>query len=375
MWLNPRPDSTLMTRVLSFDYVKETKEKNKASVASLLSLNSTLTPTTLTAALEEMNKENDEIEIDNLIDGVQDLAISDHNTIKCAHKVFCTMVDGKVKLHCSNKAKSTRECPICGAGPKQMNESAAEVSKVAEVVDDDILCMGLSPMHGWIKAMEFLINAATRRCIGYKYNAKKSDEEKKKVTAMKLEIQRKLRQELGIIVDCPKQGGSGNSNSGNTARVFFRKKEIVSQLYEDKLIFPIELLERLHTVLLCCSTKEELDPAKLADFCKETHDKIKDLGGWGISPGLHTLLMHSHQVITKLPLPLGFWSEEAQESANKTIKNYLRHHVRTDTEEHSHTDLMMRLLNSSDPEVVLFFNNNDHQHQTPTPEVRSLLKN
>ena len=66
---------------------------------------------------------------------------------------------------------------------------------------------------------------------------------------MKLEIQRKLRQELGIIVNCPKQGGLGNSNSGNTARVLLREKEKVSQLIEDKNVFPMELMERPHTVL------------------------------------------------------------------------------------------------------------------------------
>ena len=82
----------------------------------------------------------------------------------------------------------------------------------------------------------------------------KSVEEKNQ--AMKLEIQRKLRQELGIIVDCPKQGESGNCNSGNTARVFFREKEKIGQLLDDKLLFPMELMQRLHTVLLCCSSKK-----------------------------------------------------------------------------------------------------------------------
>ena len=195
-----------------------------------------------------------------------------------------------------------------------MNMSVAEVSEISKAVDEDILGMGLSPMHGWIKSLEFLLHAATTRCIGYRYNAKKDDEEKTQVNAMKLEIQRKLRQELGIIVNCPKQGGSGNSNSGNTARVFLREKEKVSQLFEDKNVFPMELMERPHTVLLCVSSKEELDPAKLKMYCEETHDKIKDMCGWGISPGLHVLFMHSHHLVSRLPLPLGYWSEEAQES-------------------------------------------------------------
>ena len=55
--------------------------------------------------------------------------------------------------------------------------SVAEVSEISEAVDEDILGMGLSPMHGWIKSLEFLLHAATTRCIGYRYNAKKDDED------------------------------------------------------------------------------------------------------------------------------------------------------------------------------------------------------
>ena len=190
-----------------------------------------------------------------------------------------------------------------------------------------------------------------------------------------MEIQKKLRQQFGIIVDCPKQGGSGNSNSGNTARVFFKEKEEVSKvLSDDSFIFPLELLGRLHTLLMCCSSKDEVDPEKLKKFCSETHDVIKSSVGWGIPPGVHTLLFHSHQLLRLVPMPLGYWSEEAQESINKEIKRFLRRHVRTDTEEHTNRDLMMRLLNVSDPELVLIFNDNEHQHQTPTTEVQALLK-
>ena len=143
---------------------------------------------------------------------------------------------------------------------------------------------------------------------------------------------------------------------------------------DESFTFPIELLQRLHTVLLCCSSKDDIDPDKLQDYCKETHDIIKSSIGWGMPPGVHVLLFHSHQVARLLPLPLGYWSEEAQECINKTVKSFLRCHVRTDTEEHTHKDLMMRLLNSSDPELVLFFKNKEHQHQTPTTEVQALLK-
>ena len=165
LWLNPRPDSTLMTRVLEFEVVKETEQKNKASVDMLRSLNTSLVPTIITT-LEESNRGGTVME--DLIDGVQDLAISDHNIIKCGHRVFCTMVDGKVKIHCSDKTSSTRECPICGAGVKQLNMSAEELTEIAADVNNELLSMGLSVMHGWIKSMEFILHAATTQCIGYR---------------------------------------------------------------------------------------------------------------------------------------------------------------------------------------------------------------
>jgi len=372
LWINQRPDSTLMTRILEFSYEKETEEKNRTTVKMLKELNSTLLPTTL-STLEERN--GGDTSLEDLEDLVGDLAISDCNTITCQHKLFITMVDGKVKLHCSEKTSSTRDCAICGAGPKQMNLSAKEVTEIAADVDEETLAMGISNMHSWIKAMEFILHAAQTQPIGYKYNARKSEEEKNQVKAKKLEIQRKLRTKFGIIVDCPKQGGSGNSNSGNTARVFFREKEEVSKLLGDEtFIFPLEILGRLHTLLMCCSSKDEVDPEKLERFCCETHDVLRSLVGWGIPPGIHTILFHSSQLLRLVPMPLGYWSEEAQEAINKQVKKFLRRHVRTDTEEHTNRDLMMRLLNVSDPELVLFFNENEHQHQTPTTEVQALLK-
>ena len=55
------------------------------------------------------------------------------------------------------------------------------MTAIAADVDEEVLCMGISPMHGWIKAMEFILHSAQSKCIGYKYNARKSLEEKNQV--------------------------------------------------------------------------------------------------------------------------------------------------------------------------------------------------
>ena len=102
---------------MELSYEKETEEKNRAMVKMLKGLNSSFVPTTL-STLEERNGGDTSLE---------DLAISDHNTITCKHKLFVTIVDGKVKLHCSEKTTSTRDCAICGAGEELTKRRALDV--------------------------------------------------------------------------------------------------------------------------------------------------------------------------------------------------------------------------------------------------------
>ena len=68
---------------------------------------------------------------------------------------------------------------------------------------------------------------------------------------------------------------------------------------------------------------------------------------------VHKMLVHGHQVIKSKPVPIGLFSEEAQESRNKDVKNYCGHFTRKFLRKHTNTDLMRRLLASSDPLISL----------------------
>ena len=331
---------------MEFTFEKETSVKNKETVSFLRGLNTTLGPTIIEIG-EETEEENGAPTMEELMD---DLAIT--KEIKCYHKIYTTMVDGKVKLACTDKTTATTSCPLCGCKPSQMSGPLAEVSMLSSNVDEESVLLGLSPMHAYIKAMEFVLNEAKTACIGTKYHEKKTDEEKEAVKKAKRDIQVALASQLGIIVDCPKQFGSGNSNAGNTGRKFFSNPETVNSILGDR--FSIEALERLHHVLLAVNSKDPIDPERLRVFCYETHTFLTERFKWGIPPSLHVLLMHSHQAASLLPLPLGFWSEEAQECVNKVMKKFRKCHVRTVHEEHSNRDLMMRLLNYSDPVLLLY---------------------
>ena len=70
--------------------------------------------------------------------------------------------------------------------------------------------------------------------------------------------------------------------------------------------------------------------------------------------GAHVLLFHSHQVAKKLNLPLGIYSEEAQESSNKVVKKFRKFNICQSSQIDGNFDHMMRLLNASDPELCIY---------------------
>lgn len=43
-------------------------------------------------------------------------------------------------------------------------------------------------------------------------------------------MQRSFKNEMGLIIDKPRPGGSGTSNDGNTAKRFFRDAEKTSEI-------------------------------------------------------------------------------------------------------------------------------------------------
>ena len=69
----------------------------------------------------------------------------------------------------------------------------------------------LSTLHAWIRTMECLLK------ISYKLTIKKwttrEPSEKKIIQDRKALIQQKLCDEVGLLIDIPRPGGSGSSNN------------------------------------------------------------------------------------------------------------------------------------------------------------------
>lgn len=125
------------------------------------------------------------------------------------------MVDGKV-YQTLTKTKSTQRCYICLANPKQMNDLEHIKNRLSRF---ETYSFSLSSLHSWIRFFECCLHVAYRLDIK-KWQAR--DENKNKMEIRKKRIIDDLKKELGILVDQPKLG-YGSTNTGNTARTFFKE--------------------------------------------------------------------------------------------------------------------------------------------------------
>ena len=79
---------------------------------------------------------------------------------------------------------------------------------------------------------------------------------------------------------------------------------------------------------------------------------FRDLYPWFYIPvSLHKLLIHSADVIRSHLLPIGMYSEEAQEARNKHVGQYRIKHARNTSRTNTLVDQFSHLLATSDPIV------------------------
>lgn len=58
-------------------------------------------------------------------------------------------------------------------------------------------------------------------------------------------------------------------------------------------------------------------------YCKSAAELYVEQYSWfHMPPSVHIILLHGHQIIRNAILPIGMYSEEAQESSNKIIKKF-----------------------------------------------------
>lgn len=89
---------------------------------------------------------------------------------------------------------------------------------------------------------------------------------------------------------------------------------------------------------------------------------------------LHRILIHGAYVIEQFNLPIGLYSEEAQEAKNKDFKKFRESFCRKVSRKKTNEDLMRRLFCSSDPLITSMRNITTNIHKKDLPaEARKLL--
>lgn len=72
-----------------------------------------------------------------------------------------------------------------------------------------------------------------------------------------------------------------------------------------------------------------IDLDKFRNYCMETYTLYVDLYNWFYMPqSVHKVLMHGADIMAEFPLPVGFFTEEAQESRNKDLRKTREEHAR-----------------------------------------------
>ena len=343
IWLNEKPSSPHFCRPLHLQYKKETKE----------------------TLVEE------EISLRGEIELLSDFQLGALNikgvelSGKVKYKVEITMLDGKA-VNALVDCNSTQSCNVCKAKPKEMND--LELVRTKEI-DQKAITLGLSTLHMWIRSFEFILH------LGYKMEIKKfmarSKEEKASVERRKVEIKRRFREEMSLVVDTPK-AGCGNTNTGNTARRSFGDPETFAEITG----VSVDVVTKLSVILRAVCSCYHLNLEAFKNFCFATSELIVSLYGWyTMPPSVHKLLEHGYQVANYLELPLGAYSEEAQEASNKAVRNARLHHSCKISRKNVMSNQIGYLLIRSDP-IISSVSFKEHKSYGGSPlsrDVEALL--
>jgi hypothetical protein len=254
-----------------------------------------------------------------------------------------TVIDGKV-LSILSEASSQQTCPICGAKPSQMND----LTNKFEPIGRDKMKYGISPLHAWIRSLEFLLHLAYRDVDNLRIWRVPGGDKNPTLLDRKHVIQDRMLEELALRVDFPKPGGAGNTNDGNTARTVFSLKnrtEVVSILNLEE-----GLIKDLHIILCVISSHLPIDPTKFGRFCRGVFERYVDKYKWFYLPvTIHKILVHGEEIVRSANLPLGMLSEQAGESRNKLWRSDREFHARKTSRQANLLDIFNRAMDSSDP--------------------------
>jgi len=317
LWRNQTTSSTRFCRPIRIQYIKETEQVLK----------------------------NEQAYIQNQIDRLEELLVEiplengSKVELSISFSMKLTMIDGKA-ANAICGIKSAQICNICKCSPKEMNRRTE--NKIHQINPNSIE-LGLSPLHLWIRFFENIIH------ISYRIDIKSWQiraENKQACLEKKLDIQKKFRSQLGILVDFPKDSGSGTSNDRNTARRASKEYKVFARITG----VDENLIKRYYVILSVVNSNHKINITKFEEYCSQTFKLYVEKYDWFYMPAsVHKVLIHSAKIISNFSLPIGMYSEDAQEARNKDNKNYRLHHARKIDRKKTMEDQFHYLLKTSDP--------------------------
>ena len=258
-------------------------------------------------------------------------------------KVYLTMLDGLMKTRLTDKPTFTNRCPFCGAKPIQRNEW--DVYKGFCESKLEYLMFGISPLHLWIRCLEFILSSAFKLAVKV---YKQSSATKQIIEETKENVKAAIYDELKIHVSKVKPG-VGTTNDGNLARKFFKnhlKMHPATGINHD-------LLKSFYTLLTVIHSGFKLKTDTFKIYARDTFDLLQSEYKWYfIPPSVHAMLFHTVEVQELLPFTIGESSEEGLESSHKRRRYVRECHSRKDSREHTIIDMFHWDLQETDPVVL-----------------------
>ena len=93
-----------------------------------------------------------------------------------------------------------------------------------------------------------------------------------------------------------------------------------------------------------------------------------------MSNTVHKVLVHGSHIISGVTLPIGMYSEEAQEALNKVYRSNRLHHTRKCSRLANNENLMKVMLARSDPYLYSLTKHPESPSSDIPEDVRNLLK-
>lgn len=227
---------------------------------------------------------------------------------------------------------------------------------------------GLQILHCCIRWMELVLHVSYR--ISFKKWMVKTDSQKSLMENTSKRIQDDIREELGLLVDCVKQG-NGFTNDENTARKFFKNYVKIAEITH----FNEDLLKKFYVILQTLSSGREVNVDRFRQYSLEKARRYVREYEWYYMPSfLHKVLLHDAEIMESLVIPIGQTSEDVIESRHKEMKRARENSTRKKSRQDTNEDLIHFLLVTSDPYISSLRTTMLKKEEELLPQAEELLE-